>query len=34
MNKGAFIMMSIGCIIVWGGLLVSLAIALKKAANK
>lgn len=33
MNTGAIIMMVLGCAVVWGGLLVSLRIALK-SSNK
>lgn len=31
MNTGAIIMMTIGCLVVWGGLLISLMVALKNS---
>lgn len=34
MNIGAVIMMIFGCTIVWGGLLISIGIALKKEKNE
>ncbi|MHD0319122.1 MULTISPECIES: MetS family NSS transporter small subunit [Fusobacterium] len=30
MNTGALIMMTMGCIIIWGGLFITLGIAFKK----
>ncbi|STO32077.1 Uncharacterised protein [Fusobacterium necrogenes] len=34
MNIGAVIMMIFGCTIVWGGLLISIGITLKKEKNE